>query len=72
MKIESQAQDILMLIITVVVTAVMALILPDLITAAGYTGSSATIVGLIPMFIPVAVVLAIVGKMFGFLHWGGK
>lgn len=68
---EGMARDVLMLIITVVVVGVLSLILPSMITAAGYTGSAATIVALIPMFIPVALVLAMVAKMFGFFNFGG-
>jgi hypothetical protein len=69
---EGMAQDVLMLIITVVVVAVLSLVLPGIIETAGYTGSAGTIVALIPMFIPVALLLAMVGKMFGFLHFGGN
>jgi carbon starvation protein CstA len=70
-NVETQAVEVLMIIISIIVIAVLALILPTLISAAGYTGSAATIVALIPMFIPIGVILAVVGKMFGFLTWGG-
>jgi hypothetical protein len=69
--VEDNAIEIVMIIISIVVIGIMAQILPGLIAASGFTGASATIVGLIPMFIPVAVIMACVAKMFGFLNVGG-
>lgn len=69
--VEEQAVEVLMIIISIIVVAVLSLILPTLIASAGYTGAAATIIALIPMFIPIGIILAVVSKMFGFLHWGG-
>lgn len=52
-----------MVVVMVLVVAAMAVIIPDSITAAGFTGASATIVGLIPMMIPVAVIVMLVMRL---------
>lgn len=60
---KDQATDIVMVVVLVLVVAAMALIIPDSITSAGFTGAAATIVGLIPMMIPVAVIVMLVMRL---------
>jgi hypothetical protein len=38
----------------------MALVIPDAITDAGFTGAAGTLVALIPMMIPVTVIVSLV------------
>jgi hypothetical protein len=55
-----QAVEIIMLVVMVLVVSAMALLIPAAITAAGFTGAAATIVALITMMFPIAVIVTIV------------
>lgn len=69
-NVRQQAEFIVMLMISIVVVAAMSTMLPALITNAGFTGAAATLVALIPVFIPIGMVLYAFGGAFSFLRSG--
>ena len=64
------AVDVIMLVVATMIVAAMALTVPSAITAAGFTGAAATIVGLIPMIIPVSIIVMYVMRLIHALGQG--
>jgi hypothetical protein len=67
---KSGAVDIVMLVVMVLVVVALAQILPASITAAGFTGAAATIVGLITMMVPVSVIIVFVMRLIHSIQGG--
>lgn len=69
-SIKAKAEYIVMLMISIVVVAAMSTMLPDLIATSGFTGAGATLVALIPVFIPIGMVLYAFTGAFDFMKGG--
>ena len=59
-KFLNKTTDIILLVLMILVVSSMALILPGMITQAGFTGAAAYIVAMIPMMIPISVIVVAV------------
>ncbi len=62
-KFETEAIEVVLTVVMVLVVAAMSVMLPSMITAAGFTGASAVVVGLIPMMIPISVIVVLVMRL---------
>lgn len=62
-KFETEAIEVVLMVIMVLVVSAMSVTIPPMITAAGFTGAAAVIVGLIPMMIPISVIVVLVMRL---------